>query len=534
MDAEISDGDLVRLARCDDPVAFRLLVERYRPMALARALSLCGDPDEAEDIVQDAFLQAFVALDRLRDPQRFAAWLAGIVLNVHRAARRRRAPLILLDDWPEDIHPVSADGLPGPALDDTDRADALERALNDLPAPQRDAVRLFYYADMPVAAIAGQLDETPGTVKARLHKARGRLRNGIATRRPDLIPYAPRRISMTTMTRVGIAHAEPEPDRTRIHHILVVLADQEGGRALPIWLRGIDGHSLLVLLDRAADTAMAKDPEDIAMPEVLPADTAMTGVPEELTGRLLKAAGVSVTGVDIDEIGLDVPAARIELNGPAGTRHVTGRLGEGLALAIATEAPIRIADTLMDRLGEPVAEGDLLTPFLNRRPAAASSPGRRKRKARNLTFADGLDGWDLRGSFLRSSSSGRWGDYECKVTQDRCAVLGAATPEPSGFADLRQAILADRYRGRTVRFGAELRAHGVPDQAGLYLRTVTAETASTSTDNRTVATVEAGRDWARHELTAQVPDDAIYVLFGITLTGPGRIELRNTDLTSGS
>jgi predicted amidohydrolase len=54
--------------------------------------------------VQEAFLQAFTALGRLRDPDRFGAWLAGIVRNVHRAATRR-APPLLPADWPEDLHP---------------------------------------------------------------------------------------------------------------------------------------------------------------------------------------------------------------------------------------------------------------------------------------------------------------------------------------------------------------------------------------------------------------------------------------------
>jgi RNA polymerase sigma-70 factor, ECF subfamily len=506
VDPKISDGDLVLLARSDDPVAFRLLVERYRPMALARALSLCGDPDEAEDIVQDAFLQAFTALDRLRDPQRFAAWLGGIVRNSARASRRRRAPLLLLEEWPEEIHPVSADGLPEPALDDTDRGEVLRQALENLPARQREAVRMFYYADMPVAGIAGQLNENPGAVKARLHKARGRLHDHIAAHRPDLVPYSPRRIFMTT---VRIAHAQPQPDKTRIHHVLVVLADDAGRRALPIWLMGID--SLRLLLDQP--------PEGTAM---------------ELTGRLLQAAGVSVTGVDIDELGPDVPAARIELNSPAGTRHVTGRLADGLALALLQHAPIRVADALMDQLGEPVSDGDLITPFLDRRPAPVSAASRRRRGPRNLAFADGLDGWDLRGSFLRSATSGHWEDYSGKAIHDGYAVLGAAVPEPYGFADLRQGIVADKYRGRTVRFSGELRAHGAPEQAGLYLRTVTDETARGSIDNRVVADVEAGHDWTRHEVTAQVPADAVYVLFGITLTGPGRIELRNAELVSAS
>src|SRR5580692_4925121 len=104
---DIPDGDLVRLARDGDPAAFRLLVERHLPMARARAARLCPRPDDADDAVQDAFLQAFIALDRLRDPDRFAGWLGGIVANVCRA-QRRRAPLTLLGDWPENLHPAGA------------------------------------------------------------------------------------------------------------------------------------------------------------------------------------------------------------------------------------------------------------------------------------------------------------------------------------------------------------------------------------------------------------------------------------------
>ena len=80
MSQGISDGDLVRLARDGDAVAFRLLVERHLPMARARARRLCANPSDVDDIVQESFLQAFLALDRLRDPDRFPGWLAGIVL----------------------------------------------------------------------------------------------------------------------------------------------------------------------------------------------------------------------------------------------------------------------------------------------------------------------------------------------------------------------------------------------------------------------------------------------------------------------
>lgn len=228
---DLSDGELVRLARAGDPAAFRLLVERHLPMARAKAARLCFDPGDVDDVVQESFLQAFVGLDRLRDPERFAAWLGGIVRNVHRALRRR-APLTLLADWPEQLHPVSADGLP--SADDLDRAEALRRAVADLPAGQRQAVTMYYYADLP----AGQIADSAGAVKSSLHKARQRLREHITAHRPDLIPAVPRR---TVMTQVRIAHAEPRPGdlgdgRFAVNQVLVVLADDAGtGRSRSGW-----------------------------------------------------------------------------------------------------------------------------------------------------------------------------------------------------------------------------------------------------------------------------------------------------------
>jgi DNA-directed RNA polymerase specialized sigma24 family protein len=103
---ELSDGDLVRLARDDDQVAFRLLVERHQPMVRARVRSPCANPSDVDDIMQESFLQAFIALDRLRDPDRFAGWLAGIAANICRV-RRSRDRLTLLPDWPEPLHPAA-------------------------------------------------------------------------------------------------------------------------------------------------------------------------------------------------------------------------------------------------------------------------------------------------------------------------------------------------------------------------------------------------------------------------------------------
>ena len=515
---DLSDGDLVRLARAGDPAAFRILVERYLPLARARASRLCPDPGDVDDVVQESFLQAFVALDRLRDPDRFAGWLSGIVLNVHRALRRR-APLTLLADWPEGLHPVSRDGLP--SADDLDRSQALRQAVAELPAGQRHAVETFYYADQPAGQIAG----SPGAAKTSLHKARRRLRDYIITHRPDLIPIPSRRTPMVT---VRIAHAKARPGRVgssglvHVDRILVVLADDTGGRALPIWLQSMDGYSIEVLLARP------------------PGETAPAPVPEELTARLLAAAGATVTAVDIDELGPEVTAARIELGTPAGTRQVVGRLAEGLALAAAAGAPVRVADPVMDRLAVPIRDGDLLGAVLQREPATAE-PELPRREPRNLAFHDGLTGWTLHGQFLRDVSGSHWQDYSSASAEDssaegssaegHAATLTSTVPDPHGSACLGQAILAEAYRGQAVAFRAELRTEDVSGQAFLFLQVHT-EQPERAVYNHESARLTGHHDWAGHEITANVPADAFMIQFGVTLSGPGQVALRRANFSS--
>jgi RNA polymerase sigma-70 factor (ECF subfamily) len=499
--ADVSDGELARLARGGDPAAFRLLVERHQLMVRARARQLTSDPGDVDDIVQESFLQAFLALDRLRDPDRFAGWLSGIVLNVCRSLHRR-APLTLLADWPEPLHPTSAGGLP--SAEDLDRADALRTAVASLPAGQRRAVTLHYYADVP----AGQVADAPGAARASLHKARLRLRAYLTEHRPDLVPASGR----THMTTVRVARIErrippgPVPDRSPTH--VMVLADDAGRRDLPIWLLGQDSHRF--------------------------ADDARPGPsPDELTDRLLRAAGARVTAVDVDELGPEVTVARIELTTAAGPEHVTARLLDGLAVAIISGAPIRVADVAMDRLAGPAGTGQG-GPMPEQTARDLSIDLRPRYEPRNLTFAGGLDHWVLGGSFAENTLQSHWLDYSAAADHGT-AVLAAAVAQPGGFAWLAQEIFADDYRGAAVTFRGQFRVPEGTGLAGLFLRVVrpsnlhgpsTAQAALADPANH-IVTLQGPSDWNAHEVTAPIPDDANTVVFGVFLAGPGRIELRN-------
>jgi RNA polymerase sigma factor (sigma-70 family) len=518
MNTEIRDGDLVRLARDGDPVAFRLLVERHQPMARARARSLCGNPSDVDDVVQEAFLRAYIGLDRLRDPDRFAGWLGGITANVCRGLQRR-PPVTLLPDWPEPLHPAAVDGLP--SAEELDRADAVRAAVAGLPAGQRRAVALHYYADRP----AGQIAEQAGAARASLHKARLRLRAYLTEHRPDLVPAASRRTPMIT---VRIAAAERRiptgPEPIGFPSYVVILADDAGRRALPLWVQEINPRRF----EPAADGESA--------------GTAQARTVDELTTWLLRAAGASVTGVDIDEIGPEVAAARIDLATAAGTRHVTARVAEGLAVAITTGAPVRVAEPVLDRLAVPLPDdGPVPLP----EPAAALavlSPGGRPRyEPRNLAFADGLDGWLLGGSFTQHASHSHWQDYSC-AADDGIAVLSATVPRPAGFAFLGQEMFADDYRGHAVTFRGEFRTRGTaPGRAGLFLRVVSGqdtplpltERAAVNDPDNNIVMIPGDRDWTSHEVTARVSEDSDTVIFGVFLAGAGRIEMRNAELASG-
>jgi hypothetical protein len=211
-----------------------------------------------------------------------------------------------------------------------------------------------------------------------------------------------------------------------------------------------------------------------------------------------------------------------------GTRQVTTRLADGLALAVITGAPLAVDGPVMDRLAEPVTGPDLLGPFRSRQQADLEAGPRFE--PRNLAFTESLRWWRLAGPHLRPVTGP---DYSCTIEDGR-AILAAAVPEPAAFAFLSQEIFAEDYHDRTVTFRGELRATGVADRAGLLLRVTSNRPAPRRPPEQDPANHFALAtgigDWTRHEVTAQIPADANYIFFGVFLRGRGQIELRNLQL----
>jgi hypothetical protein len=103
-------------------------------------------------------------------------------------------------------------------------------------------------------------------------------------------------------------------------------------------------------------------------------------------------------------------------------------------------------------------------------------------------------------------------------------------PHPRGDAFIGQTIAAERYRGDPLTFGAEIAVDARAFEIEIWMHVFTRDRTGTVHESGTPMT--SGGDWARHEVTAQVPGDAELIRYGVTLAGPGRVALRNASLIS--
>lgn len=168
-----TDSDLVAAATAGDVDAFAMLSRRYRETYTRFAVRMVGNRDEAEDVLQSAFIRAFRALDSCRDPARFGAWLYRIVANecrtfVMRRARRDRR--IVRDE--SQFHAAAVD----PAVDARETLEDVEYALAQLDVDQREAFLMKHVEDMSYEEMADVTGVGVSALKMRVKRACARLR----------------------------------------------------------------------------------------------------------------------------------------------------------------------------------------------------------------------------------------------------------------------------------------------------------------------------------------------------------------------
>jgi RNA polymerase sigma-70 factor (ECF subfamily) len=161
----VEDADLISRVRHGDVEAYNLLISRWEKRVFNYLLRLCGNPDDALDLTQDAFLKAWQSIRKLDDPARFGPWLYRIAHNEAYSLFRKRRPETALKDAEPGLERDRAPAFP------MDLSLAVTAALDRLNPDQREAVVLKVYEGFKFEEMAEVLGCPVSTVKSRLYTA---------------------------------------------------------------------------------------------------------------------------------------------------------------------------------------------------------------------------------------------------------------------------------------------------------------------------------------------------------------------------
>jgi RNA polymerase sigma-70 factor (ECF subfamily) len=182
MTLEPTDRALVDAVISGDDEAYRVLVDREKENVIGVCRRVLRDPALAEDVAQDAFIQAYRALPTFRGDGAFGAWLGRIASRLAYAKLKRptelRADPTREEGWLID----AAEGIdPQRVLLDEERRSEVQQAIASLPEHQRNIVEMRFYGGMSLEEISSAPGAPLGTVKSRLHRALAALRGRLGS-----------------------------------------------------------------------------------------------------------------------------------------------------------------------------------------------------------------------------------------------------------------------------------------------------------------------------------------------------------------
>lgn len=176
------DADLMALAGRGDTAAFEILVVRHQHGVVGTVAKMLGDASEAQDIAQRVFVRVWKSASRYQPSAKFTTWLMTITRNLvfNEMRRRQRARFVPMEGLePDEPRRQFADeegASPEKELLDAELARAVEAAIAGLPEPQRVAIVLRRYENMPYEEIARVLKTSVPAVKSILFRARAGLK----------------------------------------------------------------------------------------------------------------------------------------------------------------------------------------------------------------------------------------------------------------------------------------------------------------------------------------------------------------------
>ncbi len=176
------ERELIQKCRSGDSRFYEPLVRAYEPQGFRVALGMMGNPDDARDALQEAFVKAFQNLSRFDTRRAFGPWFFQILRNQCRDQLRSRAARFRVEVVEDDILEFRPDETPSSAKRHRERTEArrlLWRALERVPDDQREILVLKELEGFRYQEIASILEIPEGTVASRLYHARKALRDAL-------------------------------------------------------------------------------------------------------------------------------------------------------------------------------------------------------------------------------------------------------------------------------------------------------------------------------------------------------------------
>jgi RNA polymerase sigma-70 factor (ECF subfamily) len=327
------DATLVASVLAGEREAFDILLSRYSPSVLRLCTTLLGNTFEAQDIAQEASLQAFLGLAHLQEPARFAAWFHAIAANLARSALRRRrehALSTLSDDATLQVLWIDAP----PTVEEyqvlREIHETILLALGDLSEVNRQAVIDFYLQGYSYEELAQLYGVPISTVKGRLFQGRKLLKTLLRPLADTLLQPVSMQRKEQNMTTDDLVELQIDSLRTLLltRQHLVILRDPQTERGLPIRVTASEADALVVALRARRDTSD------------LP-------IPQDFSQRLLESFGAQLQRVVINALAGQTLYATLTIKRGAQTHEVDMRLSEALALAVRMDATLFITRSIL-------------------------------------------------------------------------------------------------------------------------------------------------------------------------------------------
>jgi len=182
--ATLSDEDVVQRVKAGETPLFEVLMRRYNQRIYRVARAVLKDDVEAEDVMQQAYINAFTHLDQFAERARFSSWLTRIALYEALSRRRRRHPVTAFDEMDESMTDPLTSGHADPERDAYagELRAILEASIDMLPEPYRLVFTMRDVEGLSTAETAEGLEIGAEAVKTRLHRARAMLRRELFDR----------------------------------------------------------------------------------------------------------------------------------------------------------------------------------------------------------------------------------------------------------------------------------------------------------------------------------------------------------------